>query len=387
MPKKDELAEKMEYLGLNLSKIPKSLTQVEDLEYRVPKFYDESQYKQYRYVKVKDIQILLTPANRLDDLEEKYKKASPLADFLDSKSEENYIKHTTFLNMLKNVSIEKIDEIEAEQEKLNKNIPFKVKFSSNYLWQIYYSKNTDKYFMLVPTDDSEYEAFFYLLKKKLENKRAAKIFVPISGVDYTSDYLRKSEYQDIENYMWVFTKQWPLIYEVYDKSDNLSIQIIGETYVYGKIKSLYKIKLEDKEQATSFFKLIKAMFILQTELPNYFEFKTNINKDGAIDFYQEDKKMEYKDIANWLKEEFLLCENRKKETDDLIKLDTERLEKLKSESVLLDLEYIEKEKQISTFLECKKSFFGKFKYYFKYSKGKKKKNKAKEEIKEKVELE
>lgn len=387
MPKKDELAEKMEYLGLNLSKIPKSLTQVEDLEYRVPKFYDESQYKQYRYVKVKDIQILLTPANRLDDLEEKYKKASPLADFLDSKSEENYIKHTTFLNMLKNVSIEKIDEIEAEQEKLNKNIPFKVKFSSNYLWQIYYSKNTDKYFMLVPTDDSEYEAFFYLLKKKLENKRAAKIFVPISGVDYTSDYLRKSEYQDIENYMWVFTKQWPLIYEVYDKSDNLSIQIIGETYVYGKIKSLYKIKLEDKEQATSFFKLIKAMFILQTELPNYFEFKTNINKDGAIDFYQEDKKMEYKDIANWLKEEFLLCENRKKETDDLIKLDTERLEKLKSESVLLDLEYIEKEKQISTFLECKKSFFGKFKYYFKYSKGKKKKNKAKEEIKEKAELE
>ena len=387
MPKKDELAEKMEYLGLNLSKIPKSLTQVEDLEYRVPKFYDESQYKQYRYVKVKDIQILLTPANRLDDLEEKYKKASPIADFLDSKSEENYIKHTTFLNMLKNVSIEKIDEIEAEQEKLNKNIPFKVKFSSNYLWQIYYSKNTDKYFMLVPTDDSEYEAFFYLLKKKLENKRAAKIFVPISGVDYTSDYLRKSEYQDIENYMWVFTKQWPLIYEVYDKSDNLSIQIIGETYVYGKIKSLYKIKLEDKEQATSFFKLIKAMFILQTELPNYFEFKTNINKDGAIDFYQEDKKMEYKDIANWLKEEFLLCENRKKETDDLIKLDTERLEKLKSESVLLDLEYIEKEKQISTFLECKKSFFGKFKYYFKYSKGKKKKNKAKEEIKEKVELE
>ena len=33
-----------------------------------------------------------------------------------------------------------------------------------------------------------------------------------------------------------------------------------------------------------------------------------------------------------------------------------------------------KEKQISTFLECKKTFFGKFKYYFKYSK---KKNKTK----------
>ena len=31
-----------------------------------------------------------------------------------------------------------------------------------------------------------------------------------------------------------------------------------------------------------------------------------------------------------------------------------------------------KEKQITTFLECKKTFFGKFKYYFKYSKKKNK---------------
>ena len=42
------------------------------------------------------------------------------------------------------------------------------------------------------------------------------------------------------------------------------------------------------------------------------------------------------------------------------------------------MEYLAKEKQISTFLECKKSFFGKFKYYFKYSK-KNKKKKIKEE--------
>ena len=381
MRKKDEILEKLEYLGLDLKKIPKSLRETEELEYRVPKFYDESQYKQYRFVKVKDIQILLTPTNRLDDLEEKYKKSAPLADFLDSKNEENYIKHTTFLNMLKNVKIDRIEQIEKEQEKLAKNIPFKVKFESNYLWQIYYSKNTDKYFMLVPTEDSEYEAFFYLLKKKLENKKTAKIFVPISGVDYTSDYLKKTEYQDIENYMWLFTKQWPLVYEVYDKNDNLSIQIIGETYVYGKIKSLYKIKLEDKEQATSFYKLIKAMFILQTELPNYFEFTTNINKDGGIDFYQEDRIIEYKDIPQWLKEEYLLCEDKKNVADELIASNTEKLEKLKAESVLLDMEYIEKEKQISTFLECKKSFFGKVKYFFKYSKGKKKKDK-KENIKE-----
>ena len=373
MRKKDEIIEKLEYLGLDLAKIPRNLKVNEDLEYRVPKFYEENQYKQYKYISVKDIQILLTPSNRLDDLEEKYKKSAPLSDFLDSKHEENFIKHTTFLNMLKNVNIEKIEEIEKEQEKLSKNIPFKVKFKSNYLWQIYYSKNTDKYFMLVPTEDAEYEAFFYLLKKKIENKKNAKIFVPISGVDYSNEYLKKAEYQDIQNYMWLFTKEWPLVYEVFDKDDNISIDIVGETYVYGKIKSFYKIKLENKEQATSFYKLIKAMFILQTELPNYFEFTTNINSEGGIDFYQEKNKMEYKDVPEWLKNEYILANSKISDTIELINTNTEKLNNLKSESVVLDMEYIEKEKQISTFLECKKSFFGKFKYYFKYSKTKKKK--------------
>ena len=373
--KKDEIVKKIEYLGLDLDKLPKSIIQFEDLQYRIPKFYDENKYRQYRYVKVSEIQILLSPCNRLDNLEDKYKKASPLSEYLDNKTEENYIKHTTFLSMLKKVDINKIEEIEKEQDKLNKTIPFKVKFSTNYLWQIYYSVNTDKYFMIVPTEDSEYEAFFYLLKKKLENKKTTKIFVPIIGVDYSNEYLKKSEIQDIENYMWLFTKDWPLIYEVYDKNNNMSIQVIGETEVFGKIKSLYKVKLENKENATNFYKLIKAMFIIQTELPNYFNFKTNIDKDGAIEFYQEDRKLEYQDIPNWIKVEYLLCEENMKEKDRLIKQNKEKLNQKKLDSVLLEQEYIEKEKQISTFLECKKTFFGKVKYYFKYGKSKKNKNK------------
>ena len=44
-----------------------------------------------------------------------------------------------------------------------------------------------------------------------------------------------------------------------------------------------------------------------------------------------------------------------------------------------EMEYLAKEKQISTFLECKKSFFGKVKYFFKYSK---KTTKNKKEIKQ-----
>lgn len=70
----DGIKEKLEYLGLDLDKIPKEIKKYKSLEFRIPKFYEEKQYKQYRYVPIKDIQILLSPTNRLDEIEEKYKK-------------------------------------------------------------------------------------------------------------------------------------------------------------------------------------------------------------------------------------------------------------------------------------------------------------------------
>ena len=372
-----DIKEKLEYLGLDLNNIPKELSKYKPLDFRIPKFYDEKQYRQYRYIPTKNIQILLSQTNRLDDIAEKYKKAKPLASYLDSESEENILNYTTFLNMLTKLNIKEIDEIEEEQNKLAKKIPFKVKYENNYLWQIYYSENTDQYFMLVPTEDTDYSTFFYLLKKQIEKKRASKIFVPIRNAEYSSEYLKKSEFEDIENYLWLFTKDWPLIYEVYDKTNKLSIHIVGETEVYQKVKSSYKIKLKDKEEASRFYKLLKAMFILQTELPHYFHFTTNITKNGEIEFELEGKKLEYEDIAAWLTEEYNIGEDKQKVAEELIKENKEKLEKLKIEIAAQEIEYLAKEKQISTFLECKKTFFGKFKYYFKYSK-KNKKGKVKQ---------
>ena len=137
MPKKtveknETIKEKLEYLGLDLDKIPRSLKQYKPLEFRIPKVYDEKQYRQYRYVPIKDIQILLSPTNRMDEIEEKYRKASPLADYLDSESEKNIIKHTTFLNMLNNFRIEDLEKVEEEQTNLSKKIPFNVKFVNNH---------------------------------------------------------------------------------------------------------------------------------------------------------------------------------------------------------------------------------------------------------------
>ena len=377
------IAEALEYLGLDLDNIPESLKNFEPLEYRVPKFYDEKQYKQYRYVDIKDIQILLSPTNRLTDLNEKYKKARPLYEYLDSKNEDNIIKYTTFLNMLRNIDINEIENVEKEQLKLNKDMPFKVKFQGNYLWQIYYSENTDKYFMIVPTEDTDYSTFFYLLKKKLENRRTGKIFVPISSIKYSSKYLKKSEFEDLENYLWLFTKDWPLIYEVYNKKDELSIQIIGEANVYDKIKTTYKIELNSEDEATEFYKLLKALFILQTEIPNYFDFKVSINEKGRLEFYLDNQKIEYKHMVEFLREQYKIGLKKRKEIKSKIRAYNKKLKKLQELSAEQEIEYLAKEKQISTFLECKKTFFGKVKYYFKYSK---KSNKTiKQDIEEETE--
>ena len=39
-----------------------------------------------------------------------------------------------------------------------------------------------------------------------------------------------------------------------------------------------KVILENQVEANHFYKLLKAMFILQTELPNYFTFTTDIDQ-------------------------------------------------------------------------------------------------------------
>ena len=372
-----EINEKLEYIGLNLEEIPETLKLIEDLQFRPNTGFDEKKYRQYRFVSPKEIQILLSPTNRLDDIKEKYSKSSPLAAYLDSENEENQEKYETFLRMLDEVKIEEIEKIEKEQQVINKKIPFKVRYSGNYLWQIYYSEATDQYFMIVPTEDKDYSTFFYVLKKQVEKKKAGKIFVPISNADYSRELLNKTEIQSLENYLWLFTKDWPSIYEVYDKTGKVSLQIVGETEVYGKIKSEYKVKLANKIEATKFFKIVKALFIIQSELPNYYGFEIRIDKQGGIEFYYKDQLMEYDNLSDWLNIEYKNLLNIEKnalnENNNLIG----KLKKLKRQSQELEIEYLSKEKQISTFLECKKTFFGKVKYFFKYSG---KKSKQREEI-------
>lgn len=382
-----KLKEKLDYIGLDLEKIPKSLKEYSDINFRTLRGYDEKKYKQYRFINVNDIEILLSPTNRINTIKEKYEKAMPLCYYLDSKNEENLMNFTEFLNMLNKVSIPQIEDVEAEQKMLSKELPFKVKFTGNYLWQIYYSEISNKYFMIVPTDDTDYSTFFYVLKRKIANKKNDKIFVPVSLVDYDAKILRKDEIKDLENYLWLFTKDYPTIYEVWNKKDEVSLNIIGETELFDKIKTLYKVKLEDEKEAAKFYKLVKALFILQTELPRYYKFSTNINENGSLEFYLDNSNIKYRVLPEFIMQQYLKSVSLKNKTiDDLDELKV-KLEKLQKEAKSLEEEYMAKEKQITTFLECKKTFFGKVKYFFKFggkktSSGKSVKQMSKKEEKE-----
>ena len=386
MPRKKKIEvdskvkEKLEYIGLDLDRIPKILKEYSDINFRILKGYDEKKYKQYRFVNVSDIEILLSPTNRMDTIKEKYENAMPLCYYLDSKNEENILAFTEFLSMLNKVNIPRIEEIEAEQKKLSREIPFKIKFDGNYLWQIYYSEISDKYFMIVPIEDTDYSTFFYILKRKIENKKNDRVFAPISLVDYEGVLLKKEEIKDLENYLWLFTKDYPSIYEVWDKKDETSINIIGKTELFDNIKTLYKVQLTNAKEANQFYKLVKALFILQTELPHYYKFTTNIDEQGMLEFYFENSNIKYKTLPEFIMQQYLRSVSLKNKTDEDLQEFREKLSILQEESKRLEEEYMSKEKQITTFLECKKTFFGKVKYFFKLGKKATKSNQKKENI-------
>lgn len=370
----DEISKKLKYIGLDLENIPEFLTNSSDIDYRPLKAYDENTYRVYKYIPISKIQILLTPKNRLNTIKEKYNEGSTLKNYLKPENDNDNEKFLTFLQMLKEVKIEEIEKLVKEQKRLNKEIPFKVKFEENYLWQIYYCDISDIYFMLVPTEDLEYASFFYLLKMQIEyhkTKNEQMIYVPIIYENYSNKFLKNSEIQDVEKYINFFTKEWPNIYEVYDINGNMSIQITGNAVVYESLISVYKSKLESKEEALKFYKFLKGMFILSTELQHHYKFTVKIDKNGALGFSLNNKEITYENMFT------MLTENYKEAVDEISSLKKEKNDlEIKTEKLNIilekkDREYLSKEKQIATYLECKKTFLGKVKYFFKLKKKKK----------------
>lgn len=386
MATKEDIKEKLNILGLDLENLPEFLTETKPIIFNPSRLNNDKELKVYKYVPIKDIEIYCTTAHRDDPIKEKYSKSMPLGRFIEE-SEHDSEKSAELLNLFERISDVSIKRVALEQSKMAEKIPFTVHFPKNQLWQIYYSADTDRYFMLVSVKEDTFDELYYLLKKKIEaekNNKDERIFVPISYVNYSEKFLSNKEINDIENYLWVFTKNWSLTYEVYDLDDKLTIQIVGETPIYDSLKTMYKIILRSKEEAEEFYKLIKALFILQTELGSRYSFTTQINENNGIEFFYEGKKISYGDLPEFIKEKYIETEGEiKKFNQNSFKLEN-KLKELKIELKKEEAEYFIKQKEISTYLECKKTFFGKVKYFFS-----KKKNKPKEEtevIEEKEEV-
>ncbi len=392
----EDLKEKLDYLNLDLENIPECLTTFNALNFNTSRLNNDKDHKVYKFVPINQIDILLTPCLREDPIKKKYSKAVPLYKFLenDSKDEEAEERKATLLKVFSKLSIPEIENVSTNQKSLEKTEPFKVKFAKDLLWQIYYSEATDRYFMMVCTEEETFSEFFYLLKAKIafskrRLKNAPKIYVPINYVNYSEAYLRKEDINDLENYLWLFTKNWPSIYEVYNKTGDMSLQIVGDTLVYEKVKSTYKVKLSSAEDATKFFKLLKALFIMQTEIKEHFIFTTKIDSKNNLELYYKDSRITYDNVTEFIRDEFKLAEEQIKQANKLIVELNEELSDLKTKVAQKEEEYLVKQKEISTYLEYKKTFLGKVKYFFKSGKINKKIKEEQEvenKIKEKEEI-
>jgi len=365
----DNLSKKLESIGLDIENIPDKLNFFQKINFRVRKNYIEKNYKVYRYIDINDIEIFLTPTNRLTDYTEKYAKALPIGAYLSNDTPEDIERNIELLNIIKEFELEDLEILENQQLQFSKNIPYNVKYNKDYLWQIFYSEASKKYFMLAPIKESECAALFFAIKKQIQNK-TKKVYVPICYADYSNKYLNSEEMEELEKYLCYFTKEWPSIYEVYDKEDNMSIQIVGKAVIYDTLQSEYKITLEEQGETEDFYKLLKALFILETQLAHHYKFDVKIDKNGGIHFYFEEKEIQYEELIPFIKKEYVKgLEKAIKAKESKINLE-KRLKKQKNFSNMLDEEYFERERQITTFLECKKSFFGKVRYFLKNKKKK-----------------
>lgn len=356
----------LEYIGLDLNNIPEFIKNYRPLEFRPIRGFNENKSRVYKYLNIRDIQIYITPRNKMDLLSKKYEECNQLYDYLKLESEDDIIRHSIFLKMVDKINLQEMERISKEQDVLNAKIPFEVKYSENYLWQIYYSDITKQYFMMVTLEDEEFEAFFYLLKKQIEAYNENKdiyIYVPVCNTEYSGDLLTRNEITDTENYIWLFTKDWPFIYEVYDKNGVMNVYIIGNTVCYEKLNSHYKIVIKNEEEAIKFFKLIKALFILQTETNGKYIFEPRIKKDGSLEFLYNGDIIEYDNLTNFIKTEFYKTDH---EIDEIVE-NLNRCEKQKQELSIIEKnkvkEFQNKEKEISIYLDCKRSFFGKIRFF------------------------
>lgn len=348
----------LEYVRLDLENLPEEL---ESKSYiHMHNYSGSNTYKVYDYISVHDLEILITPLDRTADLKERYKYAKTLEEYLRADDQKT---RKIFMDILDLTTVKEIKELEELQEKLNNNIPELVKYNKNYLWQIYYSTEDNRYFMLFPANEGETSVLFYIIRKKLE-KEDTKIFVPINKLDYSENILSKEEINDIENYIWLFTNEWPEIYEVCNKK----IYITGKTKINGIFESFFRNIYESADKAKKFHMLLKAMFILTTETNYQYTFEPYVNEKGELELKYDGEIINVSNLTKFIDRQTEIKKDKISKLNKEIEKNRKILEELKEYVKEQNNIYVMQEKQIAMFLDCKNSFFKKISYFFKVKK-------------------
>ena len=92
------------------------------------------------------------------------------------------------------------------------------------------------------------------------------------------------------------------------------------------------------------------------------------SKEGNIEIWQNNTKINYEELPNYIRLEYLDKIDKLKYEEKEQKELKRKLNKFKLIIEDMTEEYLLRQRQIATFLECKKTFFGKVKYFFKKKK-------------------
>ena len=105
-----------------------------------------------------------------------------------------------------------------------------------------------------------------------------------------------------------------------------------------------------------------------------------MQRTGGLEFLSGSKLIDYDSLSKFIKEEFLKNKLSSEELNEKIVELNSRLEELKLIEKNKEEEYAIRQKQIAIYLECKKSFFGRIRYYFKKKKDIKESTEDKEQV-------
>ena len=349
----------LDYIGLKLTRLSTKLKSVKP-DYKPFNAGDNVvKYKVYKKVNIKKLQVLVSDTDRTTDITERFKEALPLQDYIKQDKE-------AFEAWINKVTQKDIKDIEKQQEQFEKQLPYFIKYDKNYLWQIYYSKEDDKYFMLVPARETENQALAYVIKKKLEDDKA-DIFVPICKEEISETYFTGREIEDIVTYIKLFTNQWPEIVEVQGDKEN-TLYIMGETKLKDNFSTKYRTVIKDIVDAKNFYTVLKALYVLATETNYLYKFDPGIDEKGNFTLSYDKQVITIKNIQEFISNETGRQQGLKYSLKNEIETNKEKIEKINEILKKQSLIYVKQEKQIFEFMNCKKSVFKRVKYFFRNNK-------------------